>query len=164
MIELKERPKKPTGRKRIEHLEIELCPAAREIIEDGEVIDWEDVPRPTLAEVVEFFRARGIDLNDVKFGDDGIEFFDYGMAYWNPKFEYTIMEPQEEYDARVEQYKQDLKEYQEWYRENKEEIKATKVAIREQKQREKEERKAANRRARLQRERERIQQELEGLE
>lgn len=163
MIELRSRPQEPKGRKVLERLEIELF-ERYEVVHNEEGEAEVTVPAPSLAEVVSFFQTKGVDISQVRATDDDISFRDPGMYRLNPKFEYVVLEPEEEYAARLETYRVELEEYKRWYNENREEIKATKASIREEKQRQKEEQKAVRKMERLQRQREKIERELANME
>ena len=169
MIELRKRPQQREGRKIIRRVEIELFPMPKEVpvfTEDGDEIidecDYEEVPSPSLADVVKHFEDKGVDFSEVY--PEHWAKYHYVIQELRPKFTYTEWEPLEEYDERVRQYKQGLKEYQAWYKENKDEIKATKAAIKAQKDAEKKERSLAAKKRKLERQQEKIRRELEGLE
>jgi len=168
MIELRKPPKKPEDRKRLEYLKAELFPECKPIIEideDGEeiVIDCEEVPKPSLADVVKYFQDKGVPLDKV-FPNYANHYNGYEFTFYSHvNFSYTVMEPEEEYEKRLVEYKKEDKEYKKWYKENREEVKAAKAVIKAQKEREKEERKLQSKKKRLERQQVKIKEELRKL-
>jgi hypothetical protein len=168
MIKLRKRPKFPEIRKVIEKVEVNLFPdpiEVKELDEDGteKVVDCEDVPSPSLADVVRIYQDKGRDLSKVmpSYVDTCYKYD--GCFYLYPKFSCTVLEPEEDYQKRLDQYKKDLKDYQKWYKENKDEIKSAKAEIKRKKNEENEERKLKNKKKRLKKQQEKISAELEKL-
>jgi hypothetical protein len=176
-IKLRQRPQKPGIRKQLEYYAIELVPEPIKLYYDKEGkpcseeetpnkddFDYEEVPSPNLQEVVNFFTEKNIPLSKVEFNYDYRDYNSYDTSYVGPKFSYTQMEPEEDYQLRLLQYEKELKEYQQWYKENRDAIKAEKARLRAIKKKEKEEQKEINKKKRLLEQKEKLEKELLELE
>ena len=168
-MDLKKRPQKPEMRKRLRYMEIELFPKPNKVPvvdDDGYIyddnFDYEEVPSPSLADIVRFFEDKNIDISDVY--PKHFAKYDYIVQDIKPVFYYDEWEPKEEYDKRVEEYKEALKEYNKWYKIHKEEIKAEKDRIRLQKEDEKKEKSLNYKKEKLLNRKKKIEKELEALE